>query len=98
MSIRGILAPALALLIALSTPGRREVRRRDTQGEEVLLLDCRKWVDELALGPDFGHHHRRKLGHHHERRRLLRGLLVPPRQRSLRGLHVDPQGSFYQTP
>src|SRR5262245_2655990 len=98
MSIRGILAPALALLIALSTPRSREVRRRDTQGEKVLLLDGRKWVDEFALGPDFEHHHPGKLGHHHERRRLLRGLLIPPWQRGLCGLHVHPECALDQTP
>ena len=50
------------------------------QRHEVWLLDRRQGVGELALAPDFEHHHRRKLRHHHEGCRLLRGLLVPPRQ------------------
>jgi hypothetical protein len=71
-------APALALLVSLSTLGHCEIRSRDTQRQEVLLLDRRQRLRELALGPHFEHDHCRKLGHHHEGRRLLRGLLVPP--------------------
>src|SRR4029434_4721518 len=98
LSARGLLTPALARLIAVSPLGNCEVRRRDTQCPEVLLLDCRQGTGELALGPYFDDHHRRKLGHHHEGGQLPRGLLVPPCQRRLRGLDVDAERSLYQTP
>src|SRR5262249_9838710 len=98
LSARGRWTSALAILIALATPGRCEVCRRDTQCPEVLLLDRRQRVGELALGPYFEDQHRRKLGHHHESCRLVRSLLVPPWQRGLCGLHVDPECSLDQTP
>ena len=41
LSGRGLLVPALASLSSVATLGRCEVRRRDTQGLEVLLLDRR---------------------------------------------------------
>ena len=92
------MTPALVSLSVRPTLGHCEVRRRDTQCPQVLLLDRRQGAGELALGPYFDDHHRRKLGHHHEGRRLLRGLLVPPYQRGLRSLHVDPERSLYETP
>ena len=55
LAARGLLAPALAILSSLSTLGSCEVRRRDTQSQEVVLLDWRKGVSELALVPDFEH-------------------------------------------
>src|SRR5215831_15720101 len=68
----------MAHIISFSTLGSGEVGGRDTQCHEVLLLDRRQGVNELALALDFEHHHPGKLGHHHEGCRLLRGLLVPP--------------------
>jgi hypothetical protein len=65
------LTPALAIRIALATLGSCEVRRRDTQCLEVLLLDRREWVGGLALELYFDDHHCRKLGHHHESCRLV---------------------------
>jgi hypothetical protein len=43
-------APALALLVSLSTLGHCEIRSRDAQRQEVLLLDRRQRLRELALG------------------------------------------------
>ena len=39
LSARGLWAPALILIVSLSTWGSGEVGDRDTQGHEVLLLD-----------------------------------------------------------
>src|SRR5262249_38075914 len=98
LASRGLLAPAMARIVSLSTRGSGEVGRRDTQCHEVLLLDRRQGGDELALALDFEPYHPGKLGRHHEGRRLLRGLLVPPRQRLPRGLYVHAQGALHQTP
>ena len=39
LTTRGLLAPAMALIVSLSTWGSGEVGGRDTQCHEVLLLD-----------------------------------------------------------
>ena len=86
----------LGRLVSSSTLGCGEVRRRDVQRREILLVDGRERLDQLAMGAHLDHHHGSKFAHHHERRRLLGGLLVPPWQRVARGLDMDPQRTLEQ--
>src|SRR5262249_44235455 len=79
-----------APLMPSSTWGPGKAGYRHAERVERGLLDSGQRLCELALAPDFEHHHRCKFGHHHERCWLLGGLLVPPHQRLARRLHVDP--------
>ena len=74
---RALWAPALALIVALSTLGSGAGGGRATQGHEVVRLDGRQRVGALALALHVEHPHPGKLGPQHEGCRRRRGLLFP---------------------
>src|SRR2546430_1765746 len=70
---------AAVISLSSATLAICEIRDRDVEGYQILLLDPRERAGELPVMAVLQDDHASELGDHHEGRRPLRRFLVPPR-------------------